>query len=111
MTYKIWLTNVQLSSSTFNYRMTFEFPATGGVYPYQKIDTVNLLKYTTQSDYFLQASEIIFCIYIIYYIIEERFLYCIVPNIDIQVISTSIVFTILGFNVYLALIFNRYITI
>ena len=51
--------------------MAFEFPATGGVYPYQKIDTVNLLKYTTKPDYFLWATELIFCLYIIYYIIEE----------------------------------------
>ena len=53
--------------------MAFEFPATGGVYPYQKIDTVNLLKYTTKADYFLCATELVFCIYIIYYIIEERY--------------------------------------
>ena len=53
--------------------MAFEFPATGGVFPYQKIDTVNLLKYTTKADYFLWATEFVFCIYIVYYIIEERY--------------------------------------
>ena len=54
--------------------MAFEFPATGGVFPYQKIDAVNLLKYTTKPDYFLWATEIVFCIYILYYIIEERWI-------------------------------------
>ena len=65
-----------LSHNLSNYlRMAFEFPATGGVYPYQKIDTVNLLKYTTKPDYFLWATELVFCLYILYYIIEERYFY------------------------------------
>jgi hypothetical protein len=49
----------------------FELPATGGVYPYQDFTTVKLLKYTSTGDYALMACEFMFCLYIVYYIIEE----------------------------------------
>jgi hypothetical protein len=54
-----------------DFRLTFEFPATGGVIPDQQFTTVRLLKYTNSGDYFLMACEIIFAIFILYYIIEE----------------------------------------
>ncbi len=52
-------------------RLVFEFPPVGGVLPYQELTTVKLLKYNNPEDYFLMATEIIFCIYILYYIVEE----------------------------------------
>ncbi|TRY80381.1 hypothetical protein TCAL_04863 [Tigriopus californicus] len=52
-------------------KLTFEFPATGGVIPEQDFTAVKLLKYTESSDYVLMACEIIFVIFIVYYIIEE----------------------------------------
>ena len=53
------------------YRLTFEFPPTGGVIPDQSITTVRLLKYTENIDYLLLATEVIFALFIVYYIIEE----------------------------------------
>lgn len=52
-------------------KLTFEFPATGGVIPDQQFTTVRLLKYTEKKDYFLLACEVMFAIFIVYYIIEE----------------------------------------
>ncbi len=39
--------------------------------PAQQFSTVKLLKYIDKVDYFLLAVEVIFCIFIVYYIIEE----------------------------------------
>lgn len=52
-------------------RLYFEVPATGGMYPVQEYTTVKLLKYTTTGDYALMACEAAFCLFILYYIIEE----------------------------------------
>ena len=52
-------------------KLVFEFPAVGGVLPSQQFTTVKLLKYTNPGDYLLLACEIIFILYILYYIIEE----------------------------------------
>ena len=52
-------------------KLTFEFPATGGVITDQQFTTVRLLKYTDDIDYFLLACEIIFAVFILYYIVEE----------------------------------------
>ena len=52
-------------------RITFEFPATGGILPQANFRTVKLLRYVTARDYFILACEIIFCLFILYYIIEE----------------------------------------
>ena len=53
------------------FRLYFEFPATGGVFPRQEYTTVKLLKYTNTGDYALMACEFMFCIFILYYIVEE----------------------------------------
>ena len=55
----------------FIFRITFEFPATGGVIPFARFRTVKLLKYVTASDYFIMACEFIFCAFICYYYVEE----------------------------------------
>ena len=53
------------------FRLSFEMPATGGVIPSQQITTVKLLKYNNPEDYVLMATEFIFIIYILYYVVEE----------------------------------------
>ena len=60
-----------MTSKFCDFRLTFEFPATGGVMPYQEVTAVRLLKYTDNSDYFLMSCEVIFVLFIIYYIVEE----------------------------------------
>ena len=55
----------------FSCRITFEFPATGGVIPFSRFRTVKLLRYVLPSDYFIFACEMIFCAFIFYYSVEE----------------------------------------
>ena len=52
-------------------RLVAEFPATGGVVPSWKFQTVKLIRYTDVTDYVVLACECIFVVYLIYYIIEE----------------------------------------
>ena len=54
-----------------SHRLTFEFPATGGIINSQSFRTVKLLRYVTPWDYFILACELIFVAFIIYYIVEE----------------------------------------
>ena len=60
-----------LSNSLSFSRLTFEFPATGGVIPDQSVTAVRLLKYSDGKDYFLMGCEIVFILFILYYIVEE----------------------------------------
>ena len=48
-----------------------EFPATGGVIPSWQFQPVKLIRYVTTFDFFLAACEIIFCFFILYYVVEE----------------------------------------
>ncbi|PVD39586.1 hypothetical protein C0Q70_02221 [Pomacea canaliculata] len=52
-------------------RLLVEFPATGGVIPSWTLRTVKLIRYVTIGDYFVMACEVIFCIFILYYTVEE----------------------------------------
>eukprot|EP00094_Tigriopus_californicus_P009732 TCALIF_09381-PA protein Name:"Similar to PKD2 Polycystin-2 (Bos taurus)" AED:0.09 eAED:0.09 QI:23/1/1/1/0.9/0.90/11/108/699 len=52
-------------------KLTFEFPATGGILPFSSFRTVKLLRYVTAWDYFILACELIFCGFIFYYVVEE----------------------------------------
>uniref|UniRef100_A0A672GSW8 Polycystic kidney disease 2-like 1 n=1 Tax=Salarias fasciatus TaxID=181472 RepID=A0A672GSW8_SALFA len=52
-------------------RLVVEFPATGGAIPSYQIRTVKLIRYITVWDYFILGCEIVFCIFILYYIVEE----------------------------------------
>ena len=61
----------ELGTMLLIFRLYFEFPATGGVFPRQEFTTVKLLKYTNTGDYALMACEIMFCLFILYYVIEE----------------------------------------
>ena len=54
-----------------NFRLTFEFPAIGGVVPDSVYRTVKLLRYVSVADYVILACEIIFICFTVYYIIEE----------------------------------------
>ena len=51
--------------------MVAEIPPTGGVFPSWTVQTVQLLKYVTPMDYFVLACEVFFCIFLVYYTIEE----------------------------------------
>ncbi|KAK7507557.1 hypothetical protein BaRGS_00001492 [Batillaria attramentaria] len=52
-------------------RLLVEFPATGGAIPSWTFRTVKLIRYVTVGDYFVLACEVIFCIFILYYMVEE----------------------------------------
>ena len=80
-------------------KLFFEFPATGGIFPQQDIQIIKLLKYAEYTDFLLLASELIFILFILYYVIEESFeihehgwaYFSVFGNVlDIIVIGTSI---------------------
>lgn len=48
-----------------------EFPATGGVIPSWTFRTVKLVRYVSVGDYVVLGCELIFALFIFYYIIEE----------------------------------------
>ncbi|XP_030046524.1 polycystin-2 [Microcaecilia unicolor] len=52
-------------------RLLAEFPATGGVVPSWQFQTVKLIPYMSTFDFFLVACQIIFCFFVLYYIVEE----------------------------------------
>ncbi|XP_074069095.1 polycystin-2-like protein 2 isoform X4 [Macrotis lagotis] len=52
-------------------RLVAEFPATGGVLTSWNFYSVKLLRYVTLFDYFIASCEIIFCIFIINFFIQE----------------------------------------
>lgn len=53
------------------HRLVVEFPATGGVIPSWQIRTVKLIHYVSNWDFFIIGCEIIFCVFIFYYMVEE----------------------------------------
>ncbi|VEL11686.1 unnamed protein product [Protopolystoma xenopodis] len=55
------------------YRLIAEFGATGGALTSVEYRAVNLLRYVSSTDYLLLACEVVFVIFILYYIIEEFF--------------------------------------
>lgn len=48
-----------------------EFPATGGTIPSWQIRTVKLIRYVSNWDFFIVGCEVVFCIFIFYYVVEE----------------------------------------
>lgn len=58
----------QLPSSC---RLVVEFPATGGAIPSWQIRTVKLIRYVSSWDFFTVGCEVLFCIFIFYYVVEE----------------------------------------
>ncbi|KFV50508.1 Polycystic kidney disease 2-like 2 protein, partial [Tyto alba] len=78
-----WLTRgtrvIFIDFSTYNanlnlfcvIKLVVEFPATGGALTSSHIYSVKLLRYVTYYDYFLASCEIIFCLFIVAFIIQE----------------------------------------
>ncbi|GFN78422.1 polycystic kidney disease protein 2 [Plakobranchus ocellatus] len=88
-------------------RLLVEFPATGGAIPSWTFRTVKLIRYVTVMDYFVMACEIIFCIFLLYYTVEEvleikklklSYFKGFWNILDILVIIIS--FVCVGFNIY-----------
>uniref|UniRef100_A0A3P8VQI1 Polycystin 2 like 1, transient receptor potential cation channel n=1 Tax=Cynoglossus semilaevis TaxID=244447 RepID=A0A3P8VQI1_CYNSE len=88
-------------------RLVVEFPATGGAIPSYQIRTVKLLRYITYWDFFILGCEVVFCLFILYYVVEEilelrihRFSYfkSIWNILDIVVILLAVV--AIAFNVF-----------
>uniref|UniRef100_A0A8C5ECA0 Polycystin-2 n=1 Tax=Gouania willdenowi TaxID=441366 RepID=A0A8C5ECA0_GOUWI len=52
-------------------RLLVEFPATGGVVTSWQFQTVRLIRYVSSWDYFVGVCEVAFCMFIIYYVVEE----------------------------------------
>ncbi|KAM9847493.1 polycystin-2-like protein 1 [Aulostomus maculatus] len=52
-------------------RLVVEFPATGGAIPSYQIRTVKLIRYINHWDYFIFGCEMVFCLFILYYVVEE----------------------------------------
>ncbi|KAL4640930.1 polycystic kidney disease 2-like 1 protein [Arapaima gigas] len=51
--------------------LLLEFPATGGALTSYQIRTVKLIRYVNTWDFFIIGCEIVFCIFIFYYVVEE----------------------------------------
>ena len=62
---------VFLNCCVVAHRLLVEFPATGGAIPSWTFRTVKLIRYVTIGDYFVLACEAIFCLFILYYSVEE----------------------------------------
>ncbi|XP_078006561.1 polycystin-2-like protein 2 isoform X3 [Phascolarctos cinereus] len=66
--FSLYNTNVNLFCII---RLVAEFPAIGGVLTSWNFYSVKLLRYVTHFDYFIASCEIIFCIFIINFIVQE----------------------------------------
>ncbi|KAG8523507.1 Polycystic kidney disease 2-like 1 protein [Galemys pyrenaicus] len=95
-------------------RLVVEFPATGGAIPSWQIRTVKLIRYVSNWDFFIVGCEIVFCVFIFYYVVEEilelhihrfRYLSSIWNILDLVVILLSIV--AVGFHIFRSLEVNR----
>ncbi|MGH0140735.1 UNVERIFIED_CONTAM: hypothetical protein FKN15_072083 [Acipenser sinensis] len=88
-------------------RLVVEFPASGGAIPSWQIRTVKLIRYVNNWDYFVIGCEMVFCVFILYYTVEEileirihklSYFSCFWNVLDIVVIMLAIVAII--FNVF-----------
>ncbi|XP_032419472.1 polycystin-2 isoform X1 [Xiphophorus hellerii] len=52
-------------------RLLVEFPATGGAVTSWHFQTVRLIRYVSSWDYFVGMCEVAFCLFILYYVVEE----------------------------------------
>ncbi|XP_073934629.1 polycystin-2-like protein 1 isoform X1 [Castor canadensis] len=95
-------------------RLVVEFPATGGAIPSWQIRTVKLIRYVSNWDFFVVGCEVIFCVFIFYYVVEEilelhnhrlRYLNNIWNILDLVVILLSIV--AMGFHIFRTLEVNQ----
>nr|XP_022904665.1 polycystin-2-like isoform X1 [Onthophagus taurus]XP_022904666.1 polycystin-2-like isoform X2 [Onthophagus taurus] len=83
--------------------IVFEIPPTGGVVPTSNFFTWRMPRYTTATDFFVLACEIIFILLIVFYTIEEireiiflrkRFFYEFWNYVDVLLIASSITFVV-----------------
>nr|XP_020850205.1 polycystic kidney disease 2-like 1 protein isoform X1 [Phascolarctos cinereus] len=95
-------------------RLVVEFPATGGAVPSWQIRTVKLIRYVSSWDFFIVGCEILFCVFIFYYVVEEalelrihkfHYLNSVWNILDMVVILLSIMAA--GFHVFRTLEVNR----
>ncbi|XP_010154109.1 PREDICTED: polycystic kidney disease 2-like 1 protein [Eurypyga helias] len=95
-------------------RLVVEFPATGGAIPSWQIRTVKLIRYVSAWDFFVVACEIVFCVFIFYYVVEEilelrihklQYFTSIWNILDVLVILLSIV--AIGFHIFRTIEVNR----
>uniref|UniRef100_A0A8C9RMB8 Polycystin 2 like 1, transient receptor potential cation channel n=1 Tax=Scleropages formosus TaxID=113540 RepID=A0A8C9RMB8_SCLFO len=66
--FSVYNANVNLFCVT---SLLVEFPATGGALTSYQIRTVKLIRYVNNWDAFIMGCEIVFCIFIFYYVVEE----------------------------------------
>ncbi|TRY56170.1 hypothetical protein DNTS_002527 [Danionella cerebrum] len=52
-------------------RLLVEFPATGGAVSSWRFQTVRLIRYVSSWDYFVGMCEVVFCLFVLYYLVEE----------------------------------------
>lgn len=52
-------------------KLLVEFPATGGAVTSWQFQTVRLIRYVSSWDYFVGLCEVAFCLFIVYYMVEE----------------------------------------
>ncbi|OPJ84408.1 polycystic kidney disease 2-like 1 protein [Patagioenas fasciata monilis] len=95
-------------------RLVVEFPATGGAIPSWQIRTVKLIRYVSVWDFFIVACEIVFCVFIFYYVVEEilelrihklQYFTSIWNILDVVVILLSII--AIGFHIFRTIEVNR----
>ncbi|XP_063019699.1 polycystin-2-like protein 1 [Melospiza melodia melodia] len=95
-------------------RLVVEFPATGGAIPSWQIRTVKLIRYVSTWDFFIVACEIVFCVFIFYYVVEEalelrihkfKYFTSIWNILDVVVILLSVV--AIGFHIFRTTEVNR----
>ncbi|KAK2536057.1 Pkd2l1 [Columba livia] len=94
--------------------LVVEFPATGGAIPSWQIRTVKLIRYVSVWDFFIVACEIVFCVFIFYYVVEEilelrihklQYFTSIWNILDVVVILLSII--AIGFHIFRTIEVNR----
>ncbi|TGZ63352.1 hypothetical protein CRM22_006965 [Opisthorchis felineus] len=88
-------------------KLIFELPVTGGVFVSSEFQPAKLVRYLTATDYFVMACEIMYLMFILYYIVEEileirkqgfRYFGGVWNILDIVVILLSLICA--GFTIY-----------
>uniref|UniRef100_A0A671WJL9 Polycystin-2 n=1 Tax=Sparus aurata TaxID=8175 RepID=A0A671WJL9_SPAAU len=86
-------------------RLLVEFPATGGVVTSWQFQTVRLIRYVSSWDYFVGLCEVAFCLFILYYVVEEvleirihrlHYFKCLWNCLDILILVLSVVAIIMN---------------
>uniref|UniRef100_T1INT4 EF-hand domain-containing protein n=1 Tax=Strigamia maritima TaxID=126957 RepID=T1INT4_STRMM len=94
-------------------KLVMEMPPTGGVIPSSSLRTVRLIRYIDDFDYFVLGCEIMFCLFLVYYIIEEivelmrmgcKYFKMFWTYIDLTAIILSLIY--IGFSAYRTLEVN-----